>query len=48
MDKLDIFEMDSDTKIQTTIAEVQRAFLIGAEEGMEFTNDPVIIRGDVI
>lgn len=48
MDKLDIFEMDSDTKIQTTIAEVQRAFMIGAREGMEFNDDPVIIIGDVV
>ena len=49
MDKLDIFELDADTKIQTTIEELRSLYAQGCTDGEwdEWDND-ILIHGDIV
>lgn len=49
MDKLDIFELDTETKIVITVSELQRLYYMGindSQDGIECEN--VVVRGDIV
>lgn len=49
MDKLDIYELDSDTKIQTTVNELRSLYAQGCVDGEhdEWDND-ILIQGEIL
>ena len=50
MDKLDIFELDPETKVQTTISELRKLYSIGWIDGShdDMEDSEILVDGDIV
>ena len=49
MDKLDIFLLDPDTKVMTTVAELRNLYMMGFEAGdRDDTDSDTLIAGEIV
>lgn len=49
MDKLDIFSLDPDTKVMTTVADLRNLYMVGFEAGDRDNSDgDTLIAGEIV